>query len=238
MDSPIELAARFAGLSQSLLGNRAQPVTFERVARRAVEVVPGCDWAGITLLVRRGRATSVASTAPVVERLDALQYDLGEGPCLDAARDRTDCMSDDLGSEPRWPAWSHEASRLGAGAVLSVRLHTEKETLGALNLYASRPHVFDSHSQDIAGIFAIHAASALEQAKLVAGLQSAMQSRHMIGIAQGVLAVRFGIGYDTAFEVLRRMSNEMNVKLRDLAEQVVDERGLPEDAAGNPSPPV
>jgi len=238
MDSRTELAARFAGLSQSLLGWRAEPVSFEMVAHRAVEVVPGCRWAGITM--RRGaRGTSMASTGPVAARLDELQYALAEGPCLEAARERAHCISPDLEAESRWPAWSGEARALGVGSVLSVRLHTDSETLGALNLYAPCPHVFDAPALDIAAIFAIHATSALEQAKLVAGLQSAMQSRHVIGIAQGVLAVRYGIAYDTAFDVLRRLSNELNVKLKDLAQQVADQRGLPDEATGaNGRPPL
>ena len=116
---------------------------------------------------------------------------------------------------------------------------TEQEPLGALNLYAGRAQVFDAAALDIAAIYAIHAASALEQAELVSGLQSAMQSRHVIGIAQGVLAVRYGIAYDTAFEVLRRLSNELNVKLRDLAQQVADQRGLPDVGHDrSPLPPV
>lgn len=239
MDSRTELAARFAGLSQSLLGRRAQPVSFELVARRAVEVVPGCDRAGITLLRRGGRATTVASTDAVAARLDDLQYELAEGPCVDAARDRLDCISDDLTTEDRWPTWSSEAVVRGVRSVLSVPLQTEQEPLGALNLYAGHAQVFDAAALDIAAIYAIHAASALEQAKLVSGLQSAMQSRHVIGIAQGVLAVRYGIAYDTAFEVLRRLSNELNVKLRDLAQQVADQRGLPDSAHDrSPLPPV
>jgi len=139
MDSRTELAARFAGLSQSLLGRRADPVSFEMVAHRAVEVVPGCRWAGITMFGRGAQGTSVGSTGPVAARLDELQHALKEGPCLEAARDDTDCISPDLEAEPRWPAWSGEARALGVGSVLSVRLHTENETLGALNLYASCP---------------------------------------------------------------------------------------------------
>ena len=239
MESRTELAARFAGLSQSLLGRRSKPVSFELVARRAVEVVPGCRWAGISMLDRGGRLSSVSATDAVATRLADLQQELGEGPCLDAARDRVDCISADLTAEVRWPAWAREAVARGVGSVLCVPLHTETETLGALNLFASEPHVFDTAALDIAAIYAIHAASALEQAKLVSGLQSAMQSRHVIGIAQGVLAVRYDIAYDTAFEVLRRLSNELNIKLRDLAQQVADQRGLPDSTHSEPPvPPV
>ncbi|MFN8192006.1 MAG: GAF and ANTAR domain-containing protein [Nocardioidaceae bacterium] len=239
MERRTELAARFAGLSQSLLGSRAAPVSFELVARRAVEVVPGCNWASITLLRRGHGASSVASTGTVPTQLDELQVQLGEGPSLDAARDRAECVSPDLTAESRWPAWSPEARRLGIGSVVSVPLHTDKEILGALNLYATGAGVFDTGALDIAAIYAIHALSELEQAKLVSGLKSAMQSRHIIGIAQGVLAVRYGIAYDTAFEVLRRLSNELNIKLRDLAQQVADQRGLPDSTHSEPPvPPV
>jgi len=120
--------------------------------------------------------------------------------------------------------------------------HRERDPGRPQPLRVLPPHVFDAPALEIAAILAIHATSALEQAKLVAGLRSAMQSRHVIGIAQGVLAVRYGIAYDTAFDVLRRLSNDLNVKLKDLAQQVADQRGLPDEAnmaTGRPPlPPV
>jgi hypothetical protein len=78
-------------------------------------------------------------------------------------------------------------------------------------------------------VFASHAATAINNANLVTGLQTALQSRHLIGVAQGILMSQYDMGLETAFEVLRRYSSHTNVKLRDVATRVVELRALPED---------
>lgn len=222
-----QLAARFAEVSSDLLSRSAEEPTFQTVAQRAVEVVPGCDAASITLLRRRGRATTVASTDPACEGLDEIQYTLGEGPCLDAAFERGTVVVHDVRTDERWPQWAAAADERGLGSAVAVRLHTATETLGALNLFSRTRGGFDAEAVDIAAIFAVHATEAMSKARLVSGLQAAMESRHLIGIAQGILAVRYDISYEAAFEVLHRYSNDTNTKLREVAARVVEERDLP-----------
>jgi transcriptional regulator with GAF, ATPase, and Fis domain len=224
------LAAKFALISGELLRDPDEAVTFDRVAQRAVQIVPGCTMAGIMLRTRRRRVQTVAATHEVVERLDALQERYGEGPCLDAAFDRENCVVEDTGNDGRYPRWSADARDLGIGASMSIRLHTETETLGALNLYADRAGAFRGEAADVALIFAAHATEAMSKARLVSGLRSALESRHLIGMAQGVLAVRYGLDYERAFEALHRFSNDNNIRLRDVAQQVLDLRALPGDA--------
>jgi GAF domain-containing protein len=221
------LAARFAELSGDLLGESDEGTTFESVVKRAVEMVPDCAHAGITLRKRRGRAETVASTDELVDRLDAVQYALGEGPCLDAAFDRGNVLMDDTSTDRRWPRWSDEARAVGVRSALAIRLHSGEETIGALNLYSGVPAAFSGDAGDVALVFAAHATEAMSKARLVAGLRAALESRHVIGIAQGVLAARYDISYERAFEVLHRYSNDHNLKLRDVAETVTRERGLP-----------
>ena len=223
------MAAQFAEISGDLLGHPDEAVTFERVARRAVETIPECSMAGIMLRTRRGRVQTVAATHDIVERLDALQQALGEGPCLDAAFDRENCVVEDTANDGRYPGWSRGAHELGVHSSMAIRLHTETETLGALNLYADRSGAFDGETYDLALIFASHATQAMSKARLVSGLQSALESRHLIGMAQGVLAVRYGLSYERAFDALHRFSNDNNVKLRTVAERVVELRALPGD---------
>ncbi|GAA1154328.1 GAF and ANTAR domain-containing protein [Nocardioides aquiterrae] len=221
------LAARFAELSGDLLGESDVGTTFDSVVTRAVEMVPGCTHATITLRKRRGTAETVAATDEMVERLDGVQYDFGEGPCLDAAFDRGNVVVDDTAAGTRWPRWSAEACVQGVGSLMAIRLHAGDETLGALNLFAETPGTFSGESGDVALIYAAHATEAMSKARLVAGLRAALESRHIIGIAQGVLAARYDISYERAFEVLHRYSNDHNLKLRDVAETVASERGLP-----------
>lgn len=221
------LSARFAELSGDLLGEPDEALTFDAVVKRAIEIIPGCSDAGITLRKRRGRAETVAATSDLVERLDAVQYALGQGPCLDAAFETENTKVDDVTTDHRWPRWADEARSLGIASALAIRLHTETETLGALNLYSQQPHGFDGEAEDVALIYATHATEAMSKARLVSGLRAALESRHVIGIAQGVLAARFDISYERAFEVLHRYSNDHNLKLRDVAQSVADARGLP-----------
>jgi AmiR/NasT family two-component response regulator len=112
--------------------------------------------------------------------------------------------------------------------VLAIRLATETETLGALNLYAGSVHAFTPDDIDVALIFAAHATNAMSAARLVTGLQTAVQSRHLIGVAQGILMNRYELTLEQSFEVLRRFSSQANVKLRDLATTIIEHRRLPD----------
>jgi GAF domain-containing protein len=226
MTEGTRLAAYFAQVAEELLADPGE-VTFERVVRRAVQVVPAADHGSITLRQRRGRVETVASTDVLVDEVDAAQYTLREGPCLDAAFEDASCTVHDLRTDERWPRWSRFAFDRGLRSALAIRLHAEDRTLGALNLYATRSGAFDQDTVDTALIFASHAAEALNKARLVSNLEAALESRHLIGMAQGVLAVRYDVPYEAAFTVLQRFSNDHNIKLRDVARQVLDSRELP-----------
>ena len=223
------LAAQFAQISGELMGESTEELTFDAVVKRAADTIPGCVHAGITLRRRRGRAETVAATDGLVERLDAVQYALQEGPCLDAAFERENVVIHDVSTDRRWPRWADEARQAGVVSAMAIRLSTAEETLGALNLYGEQPHNFEGDTADIALIFAAHATEAMSKARLVTGLRTALETRHVIGIAQGVLAARYDISYERAFEVLHRYSNDHNLKLRDVARTVTETRRLPGD---------
>ena len=221
-----DLAAHLAEISADLHAAATEDLTFDAIVARAGDTVPGCDAASVTL--RRNHAVAtVASTDAQVERLDALQYEFGDGPCLDAAFERGSVIALDLAADGRWARWSAHAQEAGVTGVIAVRLATATETLGALNLYTRRIGGFEDEAADIALIFAAHATDTMGKARLIEGLQAALESRHAIGIAQGVLALRYGITYEQAFDVLRRYSNQSNTKLRAVAAQVLEARDLP-----------
>lgn len=235
MTSERRLAARFAEVSSGLLGESTEDLTFDAVVRRAVELVPGCDDSSITLR-RRRRVETTAATDPRIADLDSLQYALGEGPCLDAAFERGTAWVPDLVQEARWPRWDEQALRAGIAGVIAIRLHTEHETLGALNLYSHTRGALDEEALAIAVIFAAHATEAMSKARLVTGLRAALESRHVIGLAQGVLAVKYDLSYERAFDVLHRYSNDTNTKLRDVAAAVLALRDLPSAAPASRQP--
>lgn len=229
METQAQLAAYFAMVSRDLLARSDDQLTFDRIAQRAVEVVPACDFVGITLRQRRGRPESVAVTDPAARNCDDWQYELEEGPCLSAIAEDETYLIDDVATDPRWPRWGPRAAVVGAGSILSIRLADDETALGALNLYSRKPHGWDADSVDLALVFASHAATAVSNTRLVSGLQTALQSRHLIGVAQGILMAQYDMGLETAFEVLRRYSSHSNVKLRDVAARVVELRALPDD---------
>ena len=134
----------------------------------------------------------------------------------------------DTSTDSRWPRWGPKVAEHGVGSVLSIQLATEQETLGALNMYAHQVHAFTPDDVDVALIFAAHATNALRAARLVTGLQTAVQSRHLIGVAQGILMNRYELTLEQSFEVMRRFSSQANVKLRDLAAAVIEQRRLPD----------
>ena len=229
VDNQAQLAAYFALVSRDLLARADETLTFQRIADRAVEVIPACDFVGITLRRRKGRPETVALTDEAARLCDDWQYELDEGPCLSAIAGDESYVIDDLVNDERWPRWAPRAADVGAGSILSVRMANDVEALGALNLYSRKPHAWDADNRDLALVVASHAAPAISNTQLVSGLQTALQSRHLIGVAQGILMAQYDMGLETAFEVLRRYSSHANVKLREVAHRVVEQRTLPDD---------
>jgi transcriptional regulator with GAF, ATPase, and Fis domain len=201
--------------------------TLDSVVSMAVDTIPGCDWAGLT--VRRGKSlVTPASTGAVVNEVDQLQYDLNEGPCIEAVWDENTLLIDDMSTEARWPTWAPRAQQAGVQSTLSVRLASTKDFIAGLNLYSMKPHAFDDDAVQVAHQYATHAASALAVSHKFSTLQTALQTRHTIGMAQGILRRRHGLTVDQAFQVLVRVSRDNNVLLRDVAAMVVEANGLPE----------
>ena len=236
-------ASDFAHLSRDLMADLEEQPTLQTVAERAVAVVGACEFASVSLRRRRGRIETTASTSELASACDALQYELEEGPCLEAVWDGDSYLAEDIAHDARWPRWGPRVAKLGVGSVLSVQLSTETETIGALNLYAERARAFTSDDVDLALIFTVHATNALNSARLVSGLQTAVHSRHLIGVAQGILMSTYGLTMDQSFELLRRYSSQTNTKIRDVAQHVVDSGSLPPNgdpsasAGAEPTPP-
>lgn len=221
MNAQLEAADRFARVAQELLAPTDAERTLQRIVETAVKVVPGCDYAGIS--VRRGRRVETpAATDESVNRADELQYELDEGPCLDALRRHETFVSEDLARDTRWPLWSPRAAGLGFLSILSVPLPAANGVVAGLNLYGGVLGAFTDDDVRVAGVYARHAAVALEVTQRVGSLEAAMSTRHVIGLAQGILMQRFGLEVDVAFNLLRRLSQGHNRKLVEIAREVVE----------------
>ncbi|MER8156247.1 GAF and ANTAR domain-containing protein [Streptomyces sp. NPDC094472] len=222
-------AERMATMARDLLAQASVEATLERISESAVDLVDGCDAAGI-LMLHGKRVESLAPTDSLVVRSDRLQERLGEGPCFDAARrlggERVFRIRDFTQPEERWPAFVSQARDLGIGSMMGFLLYTEQENLGALNLYSTRPAAFTKASETAGWLLASHAAVAFSSARTADQLQQAIETRHTIGEAMGILIERLKITEDDAFALMRRVSQERNVKLRDLARQICESGGI------------
>jgi GAF domain-containing protein len=218
-----DLAVRMAELARSVAAPRSAEEIFAEVTKAAVELIPGVDTAGILLITKGGKYESHAGTTDLPHELDELQHMLQEGPCLDAAFD--DILAvEDFREETRWPAYSAAVSKLGVLSGLSMRLYTNERTAGALNLFGFEPTQWDSEKRTTGMVLAAHAASAIMSNRQGEQLQSALSTRDRIGQAKGIIMERYGVDDMRAFDMLRRLSQEGNTPLVDIAARVIETR--------------
>jgi PAS domain S-box-containing protein len=210
--------------------SNAQEV-LDQAVRSAKNAVPGADEASISLVDKDGALRTPSSTGELATECDRAQYELGEGPCLQAMWDGEVLQVDDLRTETRWPAWTVRAQQLGAGSLLACQLAAPRQVLGALNLYSSRPAAFDSAAAALVPVLAVQVGIALARVQNEANLQQAVQSRQLIGQAVGILMERHRFGPAAAFDLLVRASQSSHLKLREIAERVNETGEEPADAA-------
>jgi transcriptional regulator with GAF, ATPase, and Fis domain len=223
-----EFATGLAHMARDLLAQRSVQKTLDRVVAHAVELVPGCEAAGV-MTVESKKVRTLAATSEMVQASDRIQGELREGPCFDAARMPEDVyrIGDMTETVRRWPRYAPEARKLGVGSMMGFLLYTEDDELGALDLYSSSPNVFTKRSEHIGWLLASHAAVAFSSARTHAQLHAAMESRHSIGEAIGIVMERYKLDEDEAFAVLRKSSQDRNTKLREIVRTVTDTGEIP-----------
>ena len=213
-----------AELARSTAGPRSVEEVLAAVTGAAVELLPGADTAGV-LTVKRGKFESLFGTSDLVYKLDKLQAKYNEGPCLDAANDDLMLRTDDFADEPRWPNFSRALVEIGVRSCLSFKLYAGERTAGALNVFGWQPNAFTAESEALGSVLAAHAAAAILASRHSEQLRSAINSRDVIGQAKGVIMERYKVDAVRAFEILRKLSQNMNVRLAEVAQRVVDTSG-------------
>ncbi len=221
-----ELEHSFSQLALALFSPKSVSGTLQSVVDLATESIDGCDAAGVLIAVE-GTIVSTTGSDPVVAELDAAQIATGEGPCIAASMAGTTFYAEDLLDDSRWPKFGPKALALGMRSILAYPLHDDR--MSALNLYGRLPSAFGATGRAQGLLFATLAHIALNSAeereseeKRSDNLQEALRTREVIGQAQGILMERERITADQAFDVLRRASQGMNVKLRVVAEKLVE----------------
>lgn len=239
-DRPTLLALAFASIAEDLYDADTYDEVLTRIAAAAVATIAGSQSATVTLL-EGGTYRTAASTDQAVTAVDQAQYDAGEGPSLDAlTRPLVDAPAF---PDSRWPLLGAHPREHGVQSSLSYQLDTSgrpgAETRPAsLNIYALTPDAFDQAAREIGTILAAHASLAAravgERARLEAldqHLEQALLSRDVIGQAKGILMERLKTTPDDAFDILKRSSQRLNLKLREVA------RRLTETGEVEPIPP-
>lgn len=198
--------------------------TLRQIVEAAVSVLPQVDRASITVRHDDGRLETAQPTDDALLRLDAAQYDLQEGPCYEAATDSVHVVAPDLANDARFPRYAPVALEQGVHAQAGLRLFDTPRSQGALNLYSHQAGAF-ADLDDLGELFVHQAGTAIAYAQEVDDLRAALEARRTIGQAIGILMERYELTDERAFAFLARLSSHRNVKLRQVALEVVEETG-------------
>lgn len=220
-----QLAETFAEISGVLLAEPDVQRTLDKMCALLVDTVEGCNHAVVTV-VRNQHLASPAASDDVGLAVDAIQFEVDDGPCVEAIREHQTVVTDDLLTETRWPKFSRRAVEdTGIRSMMAFRLFVAGDTLGSLNLYSKQPGAFSEESLAVGTIFAAHASVALRAARTkedLARLREVVETRELIGQARGILMGRRGISSDAAMELLWRGAERLRIELREHARRVID----------------
>ena len=156
-----------------------------------------------------------------------LQNEIGQGPCLDAVAQTDQIRISDITAEERWPLFHGRAAAIGAFSTICTPLAAGTAIYGSLSLVAKTAGALGDESASLAAVFAAHATIALAGAVSLRRLSTALDTRDVIGQAKGILMERYRITPDAAFALLARVSQDTNIKLRDVADALCRTGGLP-----------
>ncbi|HET8559643.1 MAG TPA: GAF and ANTAR domain-containing protein [Marmoricola sp.] len=222
-------AAAFQSLAEVVYGSSTFEDIYAAISRAAVEVIPGCDHACITTMVAGKGLECHGATDDVAAQVDRFEREVGEGPCLDAITERKFQIDPDITHRPTWPELSRLVlSHTPVRGLIGYRLLVGDRKAGALNVLSDTPGVLTASSADMGAVLAAFASTALGAAahsERAAGLLQALQSNREIGQAVGFLMATHGLDEAAAIGLLREVSMDLNLRLREVALAVVNRRG-------------
>ena len=218
----------FAELALITVNTAPPEQTLRRVAELAKQTLHEVEDVSVTM-IERGLARSVVFTGRLAVDLDERQYELGFGPCLDAAKTGQTIVVDTRSIDSPYREFARVASRAGIRHVVSVGLPIAERSIGGLNIYSTAEAPLSQGFVEQAEVFAGYAAVTVNNVASYSGaaseaaqLRVAMESRAVIDQAKGILMVRDRCSPEEAFEMLIRISQNRNVKLRDIAQVIVE----------------
>jgi GAF domain-containing protein len=219
--------ASFDDLTALLVAEEPLQTVLQRVVDLACTAIPGCDFASVTLM-KDGVPETIVCTDPIALQIDRAQYEHDSGPCLSAFRRRMVESVPSMRDDDRWKPFREAALSQDVHSSFSLPLAAGETKVGALNLYGQQDHGFEAVAPAAALLFASQAAAAVWNARtheqtrdLLRSLHLALETREMIGMAKGIIMANERLRPDQAFDTLRTASQHRNVKLREIADQVV-----------------
>ena len=214
-----------AELNELLLSQTPLEHILSEIGDLAVAVIPSCEEAGVTL-EEGGKVVARTTTGDRAERVDSFQYDINEGPSLHASKIGSTVLIEDMAVDERWPRFASFAHEQGIQSSYSIPMTAGGEHFGVLNLYSMR-RPFGATDADIGSLFARDATNAVRHVaaftktrELIDNLHAALESRSVIGAAVGIIMSRDHLSMTDAFEKLAEISQEENMKLRDVAQRI------------------
>jgi hypothetical protein len=221
-DLHLEIAGAMSEVAAALKAPMDLDETLQVITRCASDTIPGIVAASISLTTKSGEITTMAPTDPAVIRADHVQYEFGEGPCLEAALEEPVVAVNDLATDVRWPDYGPKAAALGFGSQVAFQFRAEPHARGALNLYAREPNEIDRDSIHLGAMFAGQVAVAMGWARQDQTMTDALATRNVIGQAVGIVMERYKLDSDRAFAFLTRLSQTSNTKLNTIATALVN----------------
>lgn len=199
------------------------------LAEHAAAEIPGAQYAGITLTRNAKEIETPAATHHWPLLLDKIQQRHLEGPCLTAAWEEKTIHVVDLETDDRFPKYREDAlAETPIRSIMAFQMFIAGKTLGALNVYSEQPGVFDAESRNFGLIFAAHSSVAWNSARRDEQFRRALSSRDVIGQAKGMVMERYGVSAVQAFDLLRKLSQDSNVPLIQIATDLVASTQSPE----------
>jgi transcriptional regulator with GAF, ATPase, and Fis domain len=226
--TPADPATVFTALADILYQGADTTEVCAAICVAATLLVPGCDHASV-LMRRNDDFVTVAASDRIARHVDSLERATGEGPCLDAIEDEAPQVEPDLANSRGWPQLAARVVlETPVRGAMAFRILVNDRKVGALNLFSDTPDRFDTTATERAIVLAAFASAALNAAtsgENVETLRQGLQSNREIGRAVGMLMLLKDVTHEEAFDMLRRVSQEMNIKVAEVARAVVKERG-------------
>ncbi|NHC44837.1 ANTAR domain-containing protein [Motilibacter aurantiacus] len=231
----LAVAAAYADLAAVPVVESTGParLPWQRIAEIAVAAVPGAAHVTITGLDGRGDLAALGASSGWARRLNREQARLAEGPAVDALRQAAARSAVAADAARRWPRW-HLSADPRPAAVLALPFDDGTSVVGSLAVYADEecaegPVAHLAGLAPLLGAYATAVGSLLttrrrtEQSRTHARqLQEALESRAVIDQAKGIIMIQRGCSADEAFAALVEVSQRRNVRVRVVAQQLVD----------------